>query len=424
MEQKNAISRRLFFGGTLACGAATLLKPSVAFADPASEKQAEADAAYATLIEKQEALDRASNNYHKAVQAQEEAQDLMEDARQRIAGESARIAEYQEQLSMRAHDMYRAGTGSFLDVLLGASSFEEFANNWEMLNTMNASDAALVKRSKESRQAMANAKATYEVQKQTATKEAAEAKTVHDEAMATVAEMEAVYESLSEEAAVLVAERNAAQATITDQATLAQLAEEGAAATAEWEAASQSAVQINDAAAPQEEQAAPAQESTPAAPEPEPEPAPEPEPEPEPEPVWEPEPEPEPEPEYYEPVVDYNVDFGSRVVNVALQYLGWDYVWGGKSPASGGFDCSGFVSYCYGQAGSYAPAWTGSLIGWGYEVWDPQPGDVCVIHEESGKQRQHTGIYYGGGQMIHAATFGVGVIISSVQEGMTYRRGY
>jgi cell wall-associated NlpC family hydrolase len=107
-----------------------------------------------------------------------------------------------------------------------------------------------------------------------------------------------------------------------------------------------------------------------------------------------------------------------------LEYLGWAYVWGGKSPSAGGFDCSGFVSYCYSQAGSSAPSYTGSLISWGYGVSTPQPGDVCVIHQDWDGGSQHTGIYYGNGQMIHASTFGVGVIIGRVQSGMVYRRSY
>ena len=50
---------------------------------------------------------------------------------------------------------------------------------------------------------------------------------------------------------------------------------------------------------------------------------------------------------------------------------------------------------------------------------DPQPGDVCVVHNDSS---QHTGIYVGDGKMVHAATYGVGVIEGDVQSGMTYVR--
>ena len=45
----------------------------------------------------------------------------------------------------------------------------------------------------------------------------------------------------------------------------------------------------------------------------------------------------------------------------------------------------------------------------------PQPGDVAV---NSG----HCGIYIGNGKMIHAATYGVGVIVGPVQSGMVFVR--
>ncbi len=37
----------------------------------------------------------------------------------------------------------------------------------------------------------------------------------------------------------------------------------------------------------------------------------------------------------------------NRVMNFALQYNGWRYVWGGRSPSAGGFDCTGLVLYTY-----------------------------------------------------------------------------
>ena len=49
-------------------------------------------------------------------------------------------------------------------------------------------------------------------------------------------------------------------------------------------------------------------------------------------------------------------------------------------------------------------------MGW-TRVSDPQPGDVVV-------NSYHTGIYIGGGQMIHASDYNTGVIISSVAAGM------
>lgn len=98
---------------------------------------------------------------------------------------------------------------------------------------------------------------------------------------------------------------------------------------------------------------------------------------------------------------------GGTVVSRAYSKLGCAYSWGGIGPNS--FDCSGFVSYCL--TGRYCRlGTTGTFMGW-TRVSDPQPGDVVV-------NSYHTGIYIGGGQMIHASDYNTGVIISSVAAGM------
>lgn len=107
----------------------------------------------------------------------------------------------------------------------------------------------------------------------------------------------------------------------------------------------------------------------------------------------------------------YSVGSGSTVVARAQSCLGAAYVWGACSP--GAFDCSGLVSYCL--TGQYVRLGnTTTFMGWP-RVSNPQPGDVCVGNG-------HCGIYIGNGQMIHAATEGVGVITGPVQSGMIYVR--
>lgn len=107
----------------------------------------------------------------------------------------------------------------------------------------------------------------------------------------------------------------------------------------------------------------------------------------------------------------YDSGSGSSIVDRAYSCLGAAYVWGACSP--GAFDCSGLVSYCL--TGSYSRIGTSStFLGWS-RVSNPQPGDVCA-------GVGHCGIYIGNGQMIHAATEGVGVIVGPVQSGMVYVR--
>jgi peptidoglycan DL-endopeptidase CwlO len=100
------------------------------------------------------------------------------------------------------------------------------------------------------------------------------------------------------------------------------------------------------------------------------------------------------------------------VVGIAMQYLGTPYVWGGASP--GGFDCSGFVMYVYGQVGVSLPHYTGAQWNYGVPVSRDQlePGDL-VFFDGLG----HVGIYIGGGQFIHSPETGDVVKISSLSDG-------
>ncbi len=68
------------------------------------------------------------------------------------------------------------------------------------------------------------------------------------------------------------------------------------------------------------------------------------------------------------------------VVGIAMQYLGTPYVWGGASP--GGFDCSGFVSYVFGQMGVSLPHHAASQYGMGSPVSRDQlqAGDLVFFN--------------------------------------------
>jgi cell wall-associated NlpC family hydrolase len=88
---------------------------------------------------------------------------------------------------------------------------------------------------------------------------------------------------------------------------------------------------------------------------------------------------------------------GGSIVDVARQYLGVPYVFGGASPS--GFDCSGLVMYVYGQFGISLPHSSSAQGANGTQVAasDAKPGDLVVIDGGS-----HIGIYTGGGNMIDA----------------------
>ncbi len=87
----------------------------------------------------------------------------------------------------------------------------------------------------------------------------------------------------------------------------------------------------------------------------------------------------------------------SGVVGIARGLLGIPYVYGGSSPSSG-FDCSGFTSYVFAQAGTSLPRTAAQQQAAATPVSDPQPGDLVFF----GSPAWHVGIYTGNGMMVHS----------------------
>ena len=107
---------------------------------------------------------------------------------------------------------------------------------------------------------------------------------------------------------------------------------------------------------------------------------------------------------------------GQQMVDFAMQYHGYPYVWAGNTPA--GFDCSGFTQYVVQNVLGYdithstdIQSGYGTPVAWG----DWQPGDlIFFVGTGGGGYVSHVGIYIGDGNMIHAENPGTGVVISSL----------
>ena len=103
---------------------------------------------------------------------------------------------------------------------------------------------------------------------------------------------------------------------------------------------------------------------------------------------------------------------GTRVVEIAMQYLGIPYLWGGAAPSTG-FDCSGLLMYVYAQVGVSLPHYAASQYTYGIPVSrdELQPGDLVFFHALG-----HNGMYIGDGLFIHAPHTGDVVKISSLSD--------
>lgn len=93
---------------------------------------------------------------------------------------------------------------------------------------------------------------------------------------------------------------------------------------------------------------------------------------------------------------------GQQAVNLALEYVGVPYVWGGASPS--GFDCSGLIQYVYGQLGISIPHSSSAISTIGYQVSaaEAQPGDIVWTPG-------HVALYAGDGMVVEAQQQGTPV---------------
>ena len=107
---------------------------------------------------------------------------------------------------------------------------------------------------------------------------------------------------------------------------------------------------------------------------------------------------------------------GSSVASLAMQYVGYSYVYAAADP-SVGFDCSGLVSYVYAQMGISVPHSSSAIYSAGTVVSasEAQAGDVIWWPG-------HVAIYMGNGMMVDAVSPGSGVQYHSVYSGATYLR--
>lgn len=211
-EPTSHLSRRTFVGAAAATVAASIAFPSAAFGVTAAEKQAEADAVRNQLVGLQAEVEAASEVHHKALDERNAAQAAMEAEQVKIDEASAQIADLQNRLGTRARGMYRSGSTTFIDFLLGSSSFAQFTQNWDILNNLNENDAQLVSATKELRESVEASKAEYAKQEKIAADRAAEAKKNKDEVQAKVTQADILMNSLSAEARELLEQEQAAAA--------------------------------------------------------------------------------------------------------------------------------------------------------------------------------------------------------------------
>ena len=379
------LTRRAFLGGAAAFGAAAMVSPKNAFADPTSaDVQAQADEARQKLNSMREQLGAASANYNQAVQEHDEAVSKMDECQTKIDENNAQIDKLQDKLSKRARNMYRDGQTTFLDVILGSHSFDDFAKNWDTLTSLNEKDSEMVEQTKNLRADNEAQKQEYANQADIAQQKVEEAEAAQKQAEELVQQYQNEVDSLDSQVAELLAEEEAAAQKAAEEAAAAAAAQAEAASSANNasgdngasnNAASNNAGSSNNGGSNNASSNGGGSSSSSSS-----------------------------------SSGGGSNNYGGSVVAAAQSQLGVPYVWGGTAWGSG-LDCSGLTSGCWSRA---AGIWIGrttwdqiASAQWTGSVSEAQAGDVYACGS-------HVAIATGGGGYIHAPQPGEVVCYSSL----------
>ena len=357
--------------------------PVSALATPSSELQAQVNEAYSTLTQYANELESASNELYQLQQDLESTQNEIAQTEDDIAELEVKLEEGQEKLSERLAESYKQDTSSSpLSVIVGASDFEELVTRFYYANRMIDYDSELVEEVKSTREELQQRRedlAEQEAEQQQLVEEQ-EQKTA--EIQAKVSEQQAYYEGLDSELQQQLAEeeaRRAAEEAARQEAEQADREEQGNNGDSN---ADNSGGNSNGGGGSNNDPS--------------------------------------------------NTDSGnapSSVVDIALAQVGKGYVFATAGPNT--FDCSGLVTYCYGQMGisitHSSQAQYNIVAGKGHLVYSTSylsPGDLVFWgHGGSGSAIYHVGIYIGGGQYVHASSPGVGVVVSTLYTGGNFAGG-
>lgn len=349
---EESLNRRSFLGAAIAggvAGLASLVATPSAHAVTSAEKRAEVQAAKARLDSMTSQLEQTVAQFNAAQDAYDAAAAKVAECQVKIDEASAKISSLQGRLGNRATAMYREGATSYLDVLMGSNSFDDFASTWDMLDQLNAEDASLVDDAKATKAQLDAAKAELDANEQAAQAELDTQADLKASIEAQEAAYQAEYNSLSSEYQQLIAQEREAESRRQAAASAAYTPSMSSPSSSSSSSSSSGSGYSSGSSIPS-----------------------------------------------HGSVVDY-----------AVSRLGCPYVWGASGPNT--FDCSGLTMWCYRQIGISLPHYDRSQYAAARARLNPRdaaPGDILW-------RPGHVAISTGGTNYIHAPHTGAVVSYGS-----------
>lgn len=390
---------RFAIGAALGVSVLTGL-PTLSVADTSSELQSQLDEASSHL---NDLYSQASDLGQDLLQTQED----LDSTNAEIAQKQTELSQAQDTLAGRVSTNYKTGGVSLASIIFESNSFDDLVNRIYYASKVSESDAQTIQQVKDIQNELDQKKSEQQqlLADQQSQKDDLDAKTSEAETYVSSLDQQ-VQDKLAEEQAAYEAQQKAAQEAaqqqarqdggyVTEQDVAGGSAESGTANNGGNEsnggAGNQGSANTDttDNAGSQETPTSPSKPSKPSKP---------------------------------SNNGSSNGNSGSSsgltqsqrdaIVSAAWSKVGGPYVYGGTGPV--GYDCSGFVRYCYAQAGISLPRTSESQGCWGKSTSNPQKGDIVCWGG-------HVGIYMGGGMMIDAGNERVGISYRAVYGSPWYR---
>ncbi len=348
-----------------------------AFGDQLADKKTQAAAVEAQIAALDTKAEVATEQYDTANVRLGQVTVQAQATERRIVQLKARTKKLQTALDGRAAEMYRNPLG-FLDVLLGARSFDDFNTALAVLTNISSQDANTVGRLKQAKGQAVAARATLLTAQAEAARQRAATVAAASQVRSQLAARQQVLTGLNADVKNLIAQQQAAEAAAGQARYLALAARQRA-------VASRPALAGPPAGTPKRAKARGGGASAPrhgggTSP------------------------------------VPSSGSRGARAVAWAEKALGCPYRSAGAGPNS--FDCSGLTMWAYGHVGVSLPHSSAEQIGCGRRVSRAalQPGDLVFF----GSPIHHVGMYVGGGDFIEAPHTGAVVRIAALADRSDY----
>lgn len=365
--------------------------PVSAQADPtSSELQQRVNEAYAQLLDYSQQAEVAGNQLEQVKSDLASVQDQIAQTKQEIADKQAELEQDQKALSSRLSSSYKRGDASLLGVVLGSSDFGELFSNLFYANKVAAHDRDAIDTVRTAKQELTDQQTALEQQEAEKKQLVAEQEQKIAAVQQRASQMQSYYQGLDSDLQAALANEAAVQAA-QDALTKQQAQEAGSnsGATNSGNASSNTGSNSNantntntntNAGSNSNPSSKPSQNTGSSS--------------------------------------SGNTNSGSApsgILAFAQSKIGCAYSYGGVGPSA--YDCSGLVYAAYKNAGlsiaRTADAQYRQVAAAGHLVKDVsslKPGDLVFFYPGIG----HVGVYEGNGSFVHASTYGVGVIRSSL----------